>query len=1283
MSTKVGEGYIEIKPKLVGFNRDLLRDARARIREIEAASKEASASLTVKPKISGITKVWQREIQQELNSKINGLTVDVKVKLENNSLKATFKDVSVQDLVNDIRDLSNGVEGFGRDSDKATKQFVRGIEESIRATDRMVDRIRTTKVDDKSSAVWGLASSLESEIKDANTIADALFPDLSERIVKHGAKAGGGFSSGFGAALKRNLFDNAAEGVLALAGQFFLAVQLAQPLLSALSNLSAGLLELGTVVVDVYGAFLALPAVWAAVTQAGAVLTAALFGVQDAVSALMNEQQHAVSNAASQAKQIASAQEQIADAKERLKRTVESVNESIERAEEALSDATQAAAKRIADAQERVSAAHAGAAEAVENATARIADAQKALSRAYESAADRIASAEKRHADAINRVKDAQLDLNQAYKDALERFEDLNIALGNGVLDEEGARLAIERAKERLDQVIGDPTASDRDKREADLAYREALHRLAEIEERNADLRKEIEEANKSGVEGSREVTSAKEKLLEAQRAEIEAQAEIAKAHKEAAEQIIEAQARVAEAQADAVKAQLDAAKRVADAEKDLAEARIDATKSVQKAQEDLAEAHKDASRTIADANKDVARAIENLTEAQNKQNQQWYNAQAALAQLSPEARKFVLYLVDVLLPRLRDVQWAIQDAFFPPLQRALEQSGGLIDLFQAKLTVTAGLFGQLIGKTIEWLNTPETQNSLGIILDTNNRLFGLLGEAGLNFADVLLTLTEAAGPFLLDMGQLLTDFSAWLEKVTSSKEGREELNQFFKNVSETIHEVYAIAQLVGDALYKVYKMARPYGQELLGDIKEIAQKFDDWVNSTEGQTEIEKFLRNGKKFLQEVLKLIEDVSKAFVELGANNDLSGAIKSIRDDLLPALLRVIDAFGGGSQGGGFVLMIKVVSVALNIFASNVSLVAAAVSALGAIFTGDWSGARASFADFLDSARANTITVFGDVLPSNFKESSKAYNDSVRGMQDDREMWDKGLAGSTQTARDWASGTAGATANISGSFSTMASEVNTSTGKYATDVDEKTRQAREKADRNSKDTKDAILLNLNQMRIQNELDMERYRQTVDQKTKDAKDSSSRNIGDLVKDSRNLLMPFGGIFESAAKSAQEKMKNPGASWWDVGKSIIDGLWEGVKALIPNFITSIWNLGIDIVNTIRKALDSRSPSRKMFKVGESVGEGLALGVESMTEKVGRASEKLGKSVVDSFGSPALSVDVGSTGRKVIPTLGDASALSGGARTVNYITVNAAPNVPTEKQISNVLKQQEVLYDN
>lgn len=1357
MATKVGEGYIEIVPRLTGFNRDLLRDVRRRIRDLQDVSREARPSINVAPKITGITKAWQREVQRELNEKIQGLTVNVTVKLKNDALKATFNEFTVEakraganagqaaaqgfdgfvsDVKRDMREaeiaIKEGVKAFddkeitrnlqsvndalafaarntkglsdsqvtslrqvvnehqalnkviSTESKKAAKDFEDSFKQIIRQTDelsRSIDRSNTLtrKAFGKD---WNFVRGLEDELKAATGVADDWWDRFNRLARRSGEESSRSFSSAFGRSLRSNLYDNVSEGLLSLIGRFIATALSAQPLLTLFSNLAGAMTILATGAVDLYGTLAALPAAFGLVAQATAVLTAAFTGVGDALTALGNEEQHAARNADTQARQIAAAQERVAEAKERLKQVIETENAQIKAAEESLAKAKEAAAKRIVDAEKSVAEAREAASEALASANERIVDAQRAVARAYEAASDRIASAEKRHVQAIERVKEAQLDLNQAYKDALQRFEDLNQSMSNAILSEEGARLAIERAKERLDKVLADEESSDLDKREADFAYRQALERLDEVRKRQSELQKEVDEANRSGVEGSKEVTDAKKRLLDAIESEREAQAAIAKAHQDAAEQITDAQERVSRAQADAVKAQLDAAKRVQDAEDRLAEARKKAAEDVEDAQKRLKKTQDDSARSIIKAQRDIEKAIANLAEAQNKQNAQWYNAQYALSQISPEARKFVEYLNDRFLPKLQEVQFKIQDAFYPPILEALQKSEGLLDFFGAKLVTTSGIFGELIGKTIEWLDMPETRNRLGEILDTNNRAFQLLGEAGLNFGDALLIVAEEAGPFIEAMSKLVLDFSKWVTDILNSEEGRKELRKFFENVESTIKNITDILGPLASALYGVYTTARPYLDGMFDRIKDIVNRFDKWVNSPEGKTQLEKWLENGGRVFGEILKLIEDIAKAFFDLGANGDMASVIRSLREDLLPAVINVIRAFGFGEEGGGFIFVIKLASQVLNFLAFNITAVGLAFS----LVTGDIDGAKA--------AAYNMVSVLGDMgstfetyLPDSFARANDAVKNwartNIQELRDGQDSYNAVGEKAKEAANKIGEGAGIAKGHVSG----LTENIKENSSQWSSELDSKTRDAKDKATANTKAMADISKETLARWREESKTELERVVRATDEQTAEAGRVGQDNVWRLINRTDVLLSMMPNIFDKAGRDSQQRLRNQQFDWSLVSDSLVNGLIEGVKRALPGWLTTVWNLGVEAVNTVRRALDSHSPSRKMVSVGQDIGSGLVIGIESMSSKVSKASKKLAESVTDSFGNPLLDVQVGMDGRKAVPTIGAAAVAtagpSSGPRNVNYITVHGAPNIPTERQISNILKYQDSLYGN
>lgn len=177
--------------------------------------------------------------------------------------------------------------------------------------------------------------------------------------------------------------------------------------------------------------------------------------------------------------------------------------------------------------------------------------AMKAAQRGVEDAERGIVQAQRRVEDAERAVAEAQKasrksqeDLNRARKEAVDDLRDMNQQLKDAAMDEEEATLAVARARQNLMETKADPKASGLDQAEADLAYRKAVKNLEDTRQKNNELARDVDEANRNGVEGSEKVIAAKEKVEQAARREEDAQRSLADAH----EAVALAQERLADA---------------------------------------------------------------------------------------------------------------------------------------------------------------------------------------------------------------------------------------------------------------------------------------------------------------------------------------------------------------------------------------------------------------------------------------------------------------------------------------------------------------------------------------------------------------------------------------------------------------------------------------------------------------------------------------------------------------------------------------------------------------
>lgn len=1410
MATKVGEGYIEIKPRLVGFNRDLVRDVREKLRNLE------DANLTVKPRMQGITKAWQAEVQAELKSKIDGLTVDVKVTLDQ-GFKATFEEFTIEahQASNETRDaFQSGLFGFVDDLREEMRKAEVAIKTGVKAVDdpdvrqaidntggafrdladdvetyshRQISSIRSgvnehvalTKTVEreskKQSEAWKAnTADLEAEIKktmrtidllqedarsllsignkqargtsltasllggltsEGSKVIDSFLGDLGDKIGTSGDDAGKAFSSRLLSAIGTTVRFGVARIITTVATTLAAGGYIFLPLVNGISQVVAGLTALASsAAYAVGGALASLPALVAAIAQGAGVLGIALTGIQDALGALQAEQQHSALTAQTMAKAQETAARQAKNAKEALADAVRNANRSIADSESSLAKAQEDAAKRIqdsvqalADIKERANDRILQAQRKLSDALAEtgVADAQDRLAQLLEDTADRIAQAEQRVTDATANAADrivaaeeklqnshartkAALDkLNEARKTAAERIENLRLAEARGTLDEAAAKLAIEQAKAKIESTYLDPHSSDLDKKDAEQAYEEAKQRLKEIQEKNGDLADEVAQANREGVEGSREVADAKQAIIDAQNDEIAAEKELAKTRADAARDISDADKDLAKARQDSAK-QISAAEKsiaearakqvrdIADAEKDLAdarsqsardigdaekaiaEARKTANESIKAAESNLAQARIDASRNIARAQDGVKDALTAVAEAMDKLNAQAVNVDFAMSQLSPRAQEFVRYLSDSFIPKMREVQFSIQDAFFPPIQKALEDSGGLIELFKEKLSTTAKIFGDFGAGIIDWLNTPESKNTLGKIMDTNNRLFRLMGDAADYFGRVILTVAEAAGPFLERMGKLVVTFSKWLSGIVDSKQGRKELDDFFGSVGDTIETVVKIIADLGKALLNIFSIGQPAGQDLLELVAKNAEEFRKWTESTEGKNQLKEWFEKGKEVMAEVGRIAKDIFLWLWKIGTEVDFAAILKSVREDLLPAFKSFVEVLSG-DKGENLIVLVKALAEAVYILAGTFITLSASWNLL----SGDTEGLNEDFKMAMGLMVAQA-ELFGADVPKALGAAGTAYR-NLAGLSTESASGIIGsMKGTNTAAQDTEKGHAAAWKKIEESSGKGATGVKKNTGDMAEKVKANTKDAAFDMVSKMEGAATGITNSSEDMRKQVADKYEKIRADAALKFNGIKDKGIGATGEMRVGIDGKLGETRKGFSDTLGLVEQDTRNRSGGFWLAARAMMDGLINGLNSMWGAVTKWFSNLGQNILDIFNRAVGNNSPSVKFKAAGAYIGEGLTIGIMGAKGKVTSATRDLAGAVTGVWNAldPSLMVSTGVDGLSPVqPSVGAGRGSQGRPGTTYNLTLQAVPTVPTERQMLNALAYADALY--
>lgn len=156
-----------------------------------------------------------------------------------------------------------------------------------------------------------------------------------------------------------------------------------------------------------------------------------------------------------------------------------------------------------------------------------------------------------------------------------------------------------------------------------------------------------------------------------------------------------------------------------------------------------------------------------------------------------------------------------------------------------------------------------------------------------------------------------------------------------------------------------------------------------------------------------------------------------------------------------------------------------------------------------------------------------------------------------------------------------------------------------------------------------------------------TKTLKEKGGQIISGLSDGVHEAWRGLGDWFGGLAQTTKDKLGDAKGWLHDVGLDVMHGLENGIKDGIKDVLGTISSVGHGIVDGMRKAVDSHSPSRKMMAVGSDIMAGLRMGIRDNIDSVLDVMTSVGAGLSERINIPDLNL----TGRL------------GGALNVNAIT--------------------------
>jgi phage-related protein len=530
------------------------------------------------------------------------------------------------------------------------------------------------------------------------------------------------------------------------------------------------------------------------------------------------------------------------------------------------------AQRSLAKAQQGVKDAEVNAAAARVQAARQIADAQRSLKStvsdvadANRRAAEQVAQAEQDLADAQKSARQAQLDLTAARKDAARQLEDLANQQKDVELDRREGVLRVQDAQDELNKTLADPKATEKQRAEAQLTYDEAVQHLQEVQLQQDRLTKDAADANKAGVEGSKQVTDAKAKVADANQT------------------ISDKTRALKDAEIEAARTQVEGAQKIADAERAVADAREAARKAAV-----------DGARQIADAQAAVADAARALADAQTSSATATNKVADAMAKLAPNARAFV----DAVLAQReawRGLKLDVQNALFAGLgQTFTTMSTAILPSLRAGLTGTATI-----------LNT-TAKNAASAVTELGKT--GMLRRMFDGLNDGLKPLTRIPGQFITGLTQISIAASPAFKRLTTAAAGvadtiSKKLGDAFASgrMADAINTAVGIAkqfgQLFGDAfavLGNIFKAAAAGGGDALGSLGAVFSE----LRKITAMPEVQKALTSIFTAVNAIAKLLAGTLGAVIQaaLPLLAALAPVVTELAEKFAPVLADLAEALG---------------------------------------------------------------------------------------------------------------------------------------------------------------------------------------------------------------------------------------------------------------------------------------------------------------------------------------------------------------------------------------------------
>ena len=148
-------------------------------------------------------------------------------------------------------------------------------------------------------------------------------------------------------------------------------------------------------------------------------------------------------------------------------------------------------------------------------------------------------------------------------------------------------------------------------------------------------------------------------------------------------------------------------------------------------------------------------------------------------------------------------------------------------------------------------------------------------------------------------------------------------------------------------------------------------------------------------------------------------------------------------------------------------------------------------------------------------------------------------------------------------------------------------------------------------------------------------------AQNLPQLVQGALNMIDTIAGVLHDALPDIIE-----------VGKNIVKGLWEGIKAMASWLKDKVTDFMGGIVDGVKSVLGIHSPSKVFAGIGENMALGLGQGFD-------RTMQSVGANIQDAIPTPTVDTVYNAAAEMVNGLAAQSAGSPGGSYTINLILQN------------------------